>query len=226
MFKMKLLLTLALISVLGAGAFAADQTLIPSGMNDWGVWYVLHNGAAQYDLMRTNMLYHNNGPMTKVNATTGVIYDGITAGAGTNDLVAVTQEIIVNGAVKFAAATAEVKAFQLASGSTVAAGYSRYYVIGCDGSTVTTTNSSYTCVVGTSVLSTEVAVVPAMTAGYVPIAMLKVSCGGSATFTPNTDNFDGAQITTVLTNLEIMNSGASLPAASSLDYPPAYAINQ
>src|SRR5574343_1938124 len=159
----------------------------------------------------TNALYHNNGPMSKLSAA-GAVVEGVVAAGTNHTIVCVTQEIVVAGVYKSADATAECVAWDAVTTETVVAGKQRYYVLGSNG-------TAYTVVAGTAVDATsETAVIPAMTAGYAPLATILVkSVRGTATFTPGTTNWDATGVTTTDNTICILPSGAgavSTPSAA------------
>ena len=159
----------------------------------------LNNNLTESNLVQDVLLYHSEGVADKV-LSDGTTQQAVTAAGATDDIAYLTSEIVVNGVFKYVNATAEINAYK--SLGTLAAGKRVRILIQHNG-------SAFSLVEGTEYdATTEAAIIPAVTAGYVPVGYIQI-INTDAAFTYGTTNFNAAGVTTTDEDLYYVFEGTS-----------------
>jgi len=220
---MKLYILLILALAMTIPIFAADITLTKNG---WGAYdaalYNLNdeqNDAANaavtgYDLLRTGVMYHGNGPAEKLTSAGVVVVSGLVAD-GTSAWTLVTHEVIDNSIAKYVYATAEILAWQ--SAETLEAGERCYYVALYPSGTTETDALCLTVLQSAEYdATTETALYPTIPAGYIAISSVHVISTDTA-FVPSTTNWNATGCTSTIQTISgPIPSGASNPTDTGL----------
>ena len=177
-----------LISLLVVLTFAVGATENYFRWNDTRIDPVVRQRLEDIDNILAN---HVIGPLTKTSA--GAYTPSIVCGAGSDDIVFISTEVVYNGYITDADATAEIYAFtgNLTSFDTIEAGYQSTFLVEWAADTFYVTQST------TSKTSLETTIIPKYTKGRVPLALINLKT--AAQWVPG-DDWNKANVTTTVHN--------------------------
>ena len=183
------MMKLFFIIVLAVTFVSAGATENYIKYNDNRIDSIIKSKLESLDNMMAN---HFMGACISENATSGAYIPAVACADGSDDIAVVTCEAVINGVISSISATAEVYALtgNLTSFDTVEAGDECNLLLEYDG-------TSFYVTQGTSVDSTEVAVIPSATDGRCPMAIINIVVDAGGDWVPG-DNWNDTGVTTTV----------------------------